>query len=193
VTRLLAAHAGDHQGALAALTPMVYDDLRRIAHRKLANLGSNHTLQTTGLVHEAFLRFHESKDVAVHDRSHFFALSARMMRFILLDHAKQRRAQKRGGPHSAVELDDDIMASGGDPEERIEGLVALDAALQTLAQRSARQAKVVEYRFFGGMSVEETAEALDTSPALRIVHPRREAPVTRQSALHRLAPSSGIE
>lgn len=165
VTRLLAAHADDHKGALAALTPLVYDDLRRIAHRKLASQGPNHTLQTTGLVHEAFLKFHESDAVAVNDRSHFFALSARMMRFILLDHAKRRQAQKRGGPRSAVDLDEDLVAPEDDPEGRLEGLVALDAALETLAGRSPRQARIVECRFFAGMSVEETAEALEVSAA----------------------------
>lgn len=166
VTDLLRAHAEGDGEAMARLTPLVYDELRELAHRQLLHERQGHTLQTTALVHEAWVRLVGLDRMRFNDRAHFFALSGRLMRQILTDYAKRRRRLKRGGGERPVELDEatDRVQAGLD-DRSIEELIALDAALTQLATLSERQARVVECRFFAGMSVEETAEAVRVSPA----------------------------
>jgi RNA polymerase sigma-70 factor, ECF subfamily len=137
----------------------VYDELRRRARRYIADRGAGNTLQATALVNEAFLHLVGAGNVRWQDRAHFFAVSAKIMRGILVDSARARGAGKRGGGLAKVELNESIDGM----EERGRELVALDDALNALAQFDARQAKVVEMRFFGGLSVEETAEVLKIS------------------------------
>lgn len=161
ITDLLQAHGAGDPAAMDRLTPLVYRELREIAHHQLAREPSGHTLQTTGLVHEAFVKLVGLDRVQLNDRAHFFALSARLMRQILTDYARRRRALKREpeGPAS-VALDDE-PTRGPDVEE----ILDLDRALRGLAEVSKRGARVVECRFFGGMTVEETSQALEISPA----------------------------
>lgn len=147
-------------GAVEQLLPLVYEDLRRMAHRQLRSERADHTLNTTGLVHEAYLRLAEPRGVHWADRAHFFAVAARAMRRVLIDHARRYHASKRGGSRRRIPLDDANLAV----EERAEGLLALDEALVRLALLDARQGRVVEYRFFGGMTEEETAAALGVTP-----------------------------
>jgi RNA polymerase sigma factor (TIGR02999 family) len=160
VTRLLRAwSAGDH-AALDQLTPLVYAELRRMAGRYMQRENPGNTLQATALVNEAFLRLVDATGVRWQDRAHFFAISAQMMRRILVDAARARGSAKRGG--GAVRLDLNESIDGlREPDGR---LVDLDEALEALARFDARKAKVVELRFFGGLSVEETAEVLKISP-----------------------------
>jgi RNA polymerase sigma factor (TIGR02999 family) len=159
ITKLLRSiREGDRQ-ALDRLFPIVYDELRAAAHRQLARGRPGDTLQTTALVHEAFLKLAGTVAADWSDRRHFFAVASRAMRQIIVDYARARTAQKRGGSAPNVELDEARVAIG----ERAEGLVALDAALERLETLSERSARVVELRFFGGLSVEETAEAMELS------------------------------
>ncbi|GJM44888.1 MAG: extracytoplasmic sigma factor ECF [Gemmatimonadota bacterium] len=159
VTRLLVALQGGDREAFGLLFPLVYDELRRIAHRQL--LGSRpSTLQTTAVVHEAYLKLAGGQASAPRDRSHFFAVAAQAMRQILVDHARAHLTQKRGSGAQHVLLDERDLPV----EERAAELVDLDAALVRLAVLDERAAKVVELRFFGGLPVEETAEVLDISP-----------------------------
>jgi RNA polymerase sigma factor (TIGR02999 family) len=150
-----ASHADD-AAAAERLLPLVYEELRRLAHRQLLAERSDHTLNTTGLVHEAYLRLAVPAGVQWADRAHFFAVAARAMRRVLIDHARRYHAFKRGGSRVRVALDQANLAV----EERAEGLLALDEALSRLAALDSRQSRVVECRFFGGMSEEETAAAL---------------------------------
>jgi RNA polymerase sigma-70 factor (ECF subfamily) len=165
VTVLLRAWSQGNQDALERLTPLVYNELHRMARRCMRNERSGNTLQTTALVNEAYLRLVDVKAAAWQDRTHFFALSAQMMRRILVDAARARKSAKRGSgkraDHSAAIDLDAIPDVGGQkgPE-----LVALDDALNELAQFDPRKAHVIELRFFGGLSVEETAEVLKISP-----------------------------
>lgn len=159
VTQLLARWRAGDRGALEALTPLVYAELHRLASGALARERPDHTLQATALVHEAFLRLHGGRPAACHDRLHFFTLAARLMRHILVDHARQLRAARRGAGAVKLSLDDAGELADSDGSD----LLALDAALQELAAADARKARVVELRFFGGLSVEETAEALGVS------------------------------
>ena len=156
VTRLLRAWGAGDQAALEQLTPMVYAELRRRAHRYMKNERPDHTLQTTALANEAWLRLVNVSTVDWKDRAHFFAIAAHMMRRILVDAARTRRREKRGGSAQRIDLDQipDISARR-DPE-----LIAIDDALETLAGLDPRKAKVIELRFFGGLSVEETAAVL---------------------------------
>jgi RNA polymerase sigma factor (TIGR02999 family) len=149
--------------ALDRLAPVLYQELKRIARRQLAREGSRQTLQTTEVVHEAYLRLVDQTQVTQRGRAYFFAAAARAMREVLIDRARRRRAAKRGGGQSAVDLDE---GSGGAiaVDTFADGLVDLDAALEQLGNLNPRQARVVECRYFGGMSVEETAEALGISP-----------------------------
>ena len=156
---LLAWNAGDDE-ALARLIPLVQDELRRLAHSYMARERSGHTLQTTALVNEAYLRLVDSSRVRWQNRAHFFAVSAQLMRRILVDVARARQTDKRGGQQIHVSLDDAMDL----PEQRSPDLVALDDALKTLAAFDERKSRVVELRFFGGLSVEETAEVLNVSP-----------------------------
>jgi RNA polymerase sigma factor (TIGR02999 family) len=166
ITGLLKAWSGGDAAALNRLTPLVYAELRNLARRYLRRERPGNTLQTTGLVHEAYLRLVDAKDIDWHDRLHFFAVSAQMMRRILVDAARTRASAKRGGNirrinHStAIDLDQ-IPDLGTDKGAK---LIALDDALNVLAQMNARHARVVELRFFGGLSVEETASVLSISP-----------------------------
>jgi RNA polymerase sigma factor (TIGR02999 family) len=141
------------------MIPLVYKELRRIAHRRMAGERKDHTLQTTALVNEAYLKLIDFQNVNWQDRVHFFAISAQVMRHILVDFARSRRYQKRGGGAHKVTLDENWMG----PVTPDQDLVALDDALKTLAEVDPRKSKVVELRYFGGLSVEETAEALHVS------------------------------
>ena len=158
VTDWLLAWRGGDASALDHLVPVVMHELKRLARRHLRGERTNHSLQTTALVHEAYFRLVDLDRVQWQDRAHFFAMSARLMRQILVDHARTRQAQKRGGDRVDATLDDDIPAA-----ERGTDLVALDDALQALASFDARKSRVVELRFFAGLTVEETASALDVS------------------------------
>lgn len=156
---LMAWREGDH-GAFDRLMPMVYDELRRLAHRYMKRGPEGQTLQTTALVHEAYLRLAGQGEVDWQNRSHFFAVCAQVMRSLLVDRARSRYAIKRGGGLHKVELDD-AAAQSPSPDEK---LLALDEALERLAAIDPRKTRIVEMRYFGGMSVEETAQVLDLSP-----------------------------
>jgi RNA polymerase sigma factor (TIGR02999 family) len=142
------------------LIPLVHQELRRLARSRMRGQRDNHTRQTTALVNEAFLRLIDLRRIRWQDRAHFLALSAQLMRRVLVDHARSRNYQKRGGGAVPVELDDALVAV----PERGADLVALDEALRDLARVDPRKSQVVELRFFGGLSVEETAGALHVSP-----------------------------
>jgi RNA polymerase sigma-70 factor, ECF subfamily len=144
--------------ALEALAPVVYDELRRIARRHMANEKAN-TLQPTALVNEAFLRLINSKQVAWQDRAHFFAVAARLMRHILIDRARARKVQKRGAGGARVTLDEGMLVA----ENKAVDMLALDEALTTLAAMDPRKAQVVEMRFFGGLGVDQVAFILGVS------------------------------
>lgn len=161
VTRLLADLADDGRDAMDRVFPLVYDELHRVARRRLQLEQTGHTLDTTSLVHEAYLRLAGAEGIEWRSRAHFFAVAARAMRRILINHAESRNAQKRGGGMQRVELGEQI--AGG--AERTDLVLDLDRALTRLAALDERQCRVVECRYFGGMSIEETAAGLDISPA----------------------------
>jgi RNA polymerase sigma factor (TIGR02999 family) len=158
VTRLLFAYRSGHREALDELLPLIYDDLRRIARAQLRGK-SGHTLRATGLVHEAYLRFVDQTSANWQDRQHFLSVCARAMRQIIISAARAKSAAKRGGDAERVALEDDLV---GDVD-RAEWLVSLDTALERLAARDERLARVVECRYFAGLTEPETAEALDVS------------------------------
>lgn len=158
VSGLLQAWSAGDRTALDQLTPIVYDELRRLARYYLRKERSDHSLQATALVNEAYLRLVDFKRIRWENRAHFFAVSAQLMRRILVDHAR-RRNQKRGGGVVHVELEETVVIGPG----REQNLVALDEALQALALIDPRKARVVELRFFGGLSAEETAEVVKVS------------------------------
>ncbi len=160
VTQLLVAWSEGDESALDRLIPLVNEELRRLAHHYISGERAGHTLQTTALVNEAYLRLVDSSRVQWHDRAHFFAVSAQLMRRILVDYARARRSQKRGGEMTRVSLTGALPIA----YQREPDLVALDDALSTLAAIDPRKGRVVELRFFGGLSVEETAEVLEVSP-----------------------------
>ena len=159
ITRLLIDWRGGDQAALERLMPLVHDELRRLARRHVAHERVGHTLQATALVNEAFVRLIDVRQVKWQDRAHFFAMSSRLMRRILVDFARSKGYQKRGGGAQKVSFDEALVVA----TEPGQDLVALDDALNALAAFDARKAQVVEMRFFGGLSVEETAEALNVS------------------------------
>jgi RNA polymerase sigma-70 factor (ECF subfamily) len=159
VTQLLRAWSSGDDRALDKLTPLVEGELHRLAHRYMARENPGHTLQTTALVNEVYLKLVNVQDMTWQDRAHFFAISARMMRHILTDFARSRQFQKRGGAALHVTLDEALMVS---PEQDAD-IVALDDALGQLAALDPRKSQVVELRFFGGLSAEETAEVLKVS------------------------------
>ncbi|MFV1988083.1 MAG: sigma-70 family RNA polymerase sigma factor [Gemmatimonadota bacterium] len=170
ITNLLSEISAGNRDAYDRLTPIVYEELRRIAQRQFSREAVGHTLQTTALVHEAFVKLVDLDRIEWNDRVHFFALSARLMRQILIDHAIRKRALKRGGNArhlsgwqvlDAVPAADPSGTSDGDWSEE---MLALDEALTRLAALDERQASVVEYRFFAGLTIDETAAALDVSP-----------------------------
>jgi len=160
ITQLLQAWSEGDQGALEQLMPMVYEELHRLARRYIADERPDHTLQATALVNEAYLRLAHSGHGDWRGRAHFFAASARVMRRILVDWARSRRAQKRGSDIPAIELQDNLAIAKGTSGN---DLIAIDDALKTLAALDARQSQIVELRFFGGLSVKETAEVLTVS------------------------------
>jgi RNA polymerase sigma factor (TIGR02999 family) len=160
VTRLLAARGDGDKQELAALMPMVYDELRRLAHHHLGRERAGHTLQTTALVHEAYLRLVGQKEARWQNRAQFIAVASQMMRRVLVDYARARGFAKRGGGERRVSLDEAMVVS----DERAADVVALDEALNALAQFDERKSRMVELRFFGGLSIEETAEVLGVSP-----------------------------
>jgi RNA polymerase sigma factor (TIGR02999 family) len=163
VTELLVKWRGGDQEALHALLPLVYKELRDIAHRQLRRERSGHTLQSTALVHEAYLRLMDQGAPETENRAHFVAVAARLMRQILIDYARSRGAQKRGGNLRVdAELEGDPAAMSQKQEADI---IALDDALNTLAQRDEQQVRIVEMRYFGGLTIKETAEVLKISPA----------------------------
>jgi RNA polymerase sigma factor (TIGR02999 family) len=159
VTDLLLAWSSGDESALQQLIPLVRVELRRLARRHMRAERAGHTLQTTALVNEAYIRLIDLSRVQWQDRAHFFAMSARLMRRILVDHARARRFVKRGGGARVIPFDEAAVSF-----ERGADLVALDDALQALAAIDARKSQVVEMRFFGGLSVKETAAALEVSP-----------------------------
>jgi len=158
-TQLLRAWASGDQGALARLTPRVYNELRRIAGHFMRGERPGRTIQTTALVHEAYLKLIDVSNVDWQHRAHFFAVSAQIMRHILLDRARRRVAAKRGGAAARVNLDEVADIGSGRARE----MVALDDALNAMAKVDPRKARVVEMRFFAGLTVEETAEVLQVS------------------------------
>ncbi len=161
VTELLARWSNGDVSARDALVPLVYDELRRIARRCLAGQRSDHTLQPTALVHEAYLRLARRDSLDWRDRVHFFAMAAQMMRQILVDHARKHAAAKRGGNAVTLLLDEESAVS----KQASFDLLALDDAMKQLASLDPRQSQIVELRFFGGLSIEETAQAVNISPA----------------------------
>jgi RNA polymerase sigma factor (TIGR02999 family) len=161
ITRLLADWSNGDRQALEKLTPLVYDELRRLAGRYLRQERPGHTLQSTALVHEAYMKLVGQNNVRWQNRAHFFGIAAQMIRRILVDYARARRAEKRGSGAAALSLDEAIALPGGKDLD----LVALDDALEGLAKIDERQSRLVELRFFTGLTIEETAEVLQMSVA----------------------------
>ena len=161
VTQLLVDWSHGDPGALEKLTPLVYDELRRLAGRYLRQERSGHTLQSTALVHEAYMKLVGQNNVRWQNRAHFFGIAAQMIRRILVDYARARKADKRGAGAERLSLDEAIALPGGQDLD----LVALDDALEGLAKIDARQSRLVELRFFAGLTIEETAEVMQMSLA----------------------------
>ena len=159
ITQLLGAWSAGDENALEKLMPLVYDELHRLAQAYMGRERPGHTLQTTALVHEAYLRLIDSGRAGLQDRSHFFALCAKLMRRILVDWARARLSLKRGGDVQVLDLEESLVVSPHASSE----LVALDDALKALEAFDPRKAQVIELRFFGGLSVDETAEVLKVS------------------------------
>jgi RNA polymerase sigma factor (TIGR02999 family) len=161
INKLLADWGRGNQEAREALIPVVYDELRRLARRHLWHERPDHTLQSAALVNEAYLRLVHQKTPQWHDRAHFFGFAAQMMRHILVDHARNRLAAKRGAGAPRLSLDPQLAL----PKKPEVDLVALDDALNKLAHLDAQQSRLIELRFFGGLSIEETAVVMGISPA----------------------------
>jgi RNA polymerase sigma factor (TIGR02999 family) len=162
ITLMLQEWSAGNREALDQLMPLVYEELRRQAARYLRNERSGHTLQTTALIHEAYLKLVDQREVNWQNRAHFYGIAAEMMKRILLDHAKARHREKRGGNAENLPLNEAFYVAAD--EKRID-LIALDEALSRLAKMDERQARIVEFRYFGGLSVEDTAEVLSISVA----------------------------
>lgn len=161
ITQMLRERSAGSENASAELIAVVYDELRRLAQSYLRHERAGHTLQATALVHEAFLQLVDATDITWQDRTHFFAVAANAMRHILVDYAREKRADKRGGMWQKVSINEAIEFPSLDNEVDI---IALNDALEKLAILDSQQSKVVELRFFAGLTIEETAEALDISP-----------------------------
>lgn len=161
VTHLLRQWSEGDDDAFERLLPLVYDDLRAIAHGRLEGERVGHTLQTTALVHEAYMRLADAPDIDWTDRAHFFAIASRVVRRVLVDYSRRSRAEKRGGDATRVELASGMASD--DPRPEALDVLALDDALTELARHDPRLERVVEHRFFGGMSVKETAAVLGVS------------------------------
>ena len=160
ITRLLKDWSSGDRAALDRLMPLVYDELHRLAHQYMKRERSGHALQTSALINEAYLRLVVQPQVPWENRSHFFGIAARLMRQILVDEARKRSLAKRGGGTIQVSL----VEAATTAQEQAANVIALDDALKTLAALDSRQSEIVELRFFGGLSIEETAEALKVSP-----------------------------
>jgi RNA polymerase sigma-70 factor, ECF subfamily len=161
LTQLLVDWSNGDKTALDKLMPLIDQELRRLAHQYMRRERRGHTLQTTALVNEAYLRLVNRKNVQWQNRAHFFAIAANLMRTILVDHARSHASEKRGGGIRPLALDDALVVS----EERAAEVVALDLALQELTVMDPQQGQIVELRFFGGLTIEETAEVLHLSAA----------------------------
>ena len=160
ITRLLNASTEGNREAFDRLFPLLYEELRRIAHARISNERPDHTLSTTALVHEAYLKLVDYRQIQYHGRAHFFAIMAQAMRNILVTYAHRRKADKRGGGQANLPLETVQVMS----DERAEEVLALEEALTRLKRVNERRCRVVECRFFAGMTIEETAVALDISP-----------------------------
>lgn len=160
VTELLHRWSEGEQEALNELVPILYDDLKKMAHARMRGERAGHTLDTTGLVHESFLRLVDVNRIKWNDRSHFLALAAKTMRRVLIDHARDKAAQKRGGNVQKVELNEEVLMS----EEQAEKLLDLNDALERFGHDHPRQSRAIELRYFGGLTVDEASEVLDVSP-----------------------------
>ena len=160
ITQLLDDMRGGNAAAESRLAELVYQDLHRMAQRYMRHERPEHSMQATALVHDAYLRMVNQEERNWQNRSHFFAVAARLMRQILIDHARARNAQKRGGLQARLPLDDVVVVS----DDRLDEILAVDEALTRLAARDPRLARLVEMRFFGGLTEEEAAEALGVSP-----------------------------
>ena len=180
VTQLLLAWSKGRREALDQLLPLVYRELRTIAARYLKRERADHTLQATALVHEAYLKLIDQRQVQWQNRAHFFGIAAQAMRRILVDHARSRQADKRGSGETALELDEGLTVT--DPQNR--DLVALDDALTTLATLDLQKSRIVELRYFGGLSIEETAEVLGIGTAT-VIRQWRLAKAWLYNELHR--------
>ena len=161
ITELLVGYQRGDKEALDRLMPIVYDELRRQAARYLRREQAGHTLQTTALIHEAYVRLVDQRNVQWQNRAHFFGIAAQLMRRILVDHARTKKRVKRGGSNIRVSLADATVAAKGPDLD----IVALDEALERLAKLDEQQSRVVELRYFSGLTVEETAEVMGVSPA----------------------------
>ena len=161
LTQLLVEWSNGDKAALDQLMPLVYEELRRVAESYLRRERAGHTLQPTALVNEVYLRLIDEKNMTWQSRAHFLGVAAQLMRFILIDHARARASAKRGGPAKKVSLDDAINFF----EQKELDLIELDCALGKLELIDPQQGRIVELRFFGGLTIEETAEVLDVSPA----------------------------
>lgn len=160
VTQLLERWNSGDREALDKLMPLIYEELRRMAQRYMRQQNPDHTLQTTALIHEAYLRMVKQKEKHFENRAHFFGVAAQAMRHILVDYARARGTSKRGGGTRPISLEEAALVT----QERAAELVAFDDALKELERLSHRQSRVVELRYFGGLSVEETASVLEVSP-----------------------------
>ena len=161
VTRLLTELGRGGHAAADRLMPLLYNELRQIAHRRLRGERPDHTLNTTALVHEAYVKLVGLDRITWQNRAHFLAIAAQAMRRVLVDYAVGRKTQKRGGLLHRVPIDETMLVTS----QRADALIALDSAIQRLEAISPRLSRIVECRYFGGMSIEETAESLDLSPA----------------------------
>ena len=161
LTELLIDWSNGDRAALDRLMPLIDEELRRLAHRYMTRERAGHTLQTTALVNEAFLRLVNRKNLQWQNRAHFFGIAAQLMRTILVDHARSHASAKRGGGARKLELDEALVVS----QQKASEVLALDDALKQLALLDAQQSRIVELRFFGGLTVEEAAEVLHVSPA----------------------------
>jgi RNA polymerase sigma factor (TIGR02999 family) len=160
VSELVRAWGKGEREALKMIVPLIYNELRRLAHHQMRQHRPNHTLQSTALVHEVYLRLADLKSLKVEDRVHFLGIAAQLMRWILVDYEKDRRAAKRGGGNTRLVLDWSVASTRSDAD-----LLALDEALNRLAKLDSQQSQIVELRYFAGLSIEDTAEFLGASPA----------------------------
>ena len=165
VTQLLVKHTQGDANALAELLPQVYSELRKLAIRHMSRERRNHTLQPTALVHEAYIKLIDQNSVEWQNRAHFFAVAATLMRRVLIDHARSNKALKRGGECIRVSFDEALHPQGSSLRPPEIDVIELDRAMKNLAKLNERQSQVVELRYFGGLSIEETANVLDISPA----------------------------